>query len=100
MIDHAGVEIQRDVLTKGDAFDAVQLQLDDIADLVLRQAVEDDTEGTLYAVVVGDYVYKYTHRQNSAYEGNVDAEKQADKTLEMIAVETVPAMLKTLRAIE
>ncbi len=65
-----------------------------------RQAVEDDTEGTLYAVVVGDYVYKYTHRQNSAYEGNVDAEKQADKTLEMIAVETVPAMLKTLRAIE
>lgn len=66
-----------------------------------RQVVEEyakNADSRLSAVIVGDYLYKYDIRHSYAYEGDTDVEKMADKKLELIATETAPTMLKTLRA--
>lgn len=63
-----------------------------------RQLVESGDLSN--GVIVGEYVYIYSTRQATAYDGATSAEVAADKKLETLSTKTFPNQFKKLQAVK
>ncbi len=78
--------------------DAAEFDSRVTAGKTMSQAIRD---GDILGTIVGKYAYTYNSRQQVAYApGGTDEETRAEKALEALSTETLPAQLKQLRTIK